>query len=154
MNKKLIIQTATDIINEIIKDTEYQLIDIEYVKEGPFMYLRIYIDKDGGINIDDCSMISNAFNKKIDTMDFIDEQYYLEVSSPGIDRPFKKESDFIDNINNEVEIKLYKNVNGTKFIIGTLLEKAEETVTVQVGKEKVIIELKNISKINKAVEFF
>lgn len=154
MNKKNIINTTTDIINGIIKDTSYILVDVEYVKEGPFMYLRIYIDKEDGITIDDCSEISKEFNRKIDTIDFIDEQYYLEVSSPGIDRPFKKESDFIDNINNEVEVRLYKNLNNTKFFVGTLLKKTENDITLQVGKEQIIIELSNISKINKAVELF
>lgn len=154
MNKKNIINATTDIINGIIENTSYILVDVEYVKEGPFMYLRIYIDKEDGITIEDCSQISREFNKKIDTIDFIDEQYYLEVSSPGIDRPFKKESDFINNINNEVEVRLYKNHNGTKFLVGTLLKKTENDITLQVGKEQIIIELSNISKINKAVELF
>lgn len=154
MNKKLIIETTTKIINEIIDGTEYELVDVEYVKEGPFMYLRIYMDKEGGITIDDCSDISTAFNEKIDKIDFIDEQYYLEVSSPGIDRPFKKESDYIKNINNNVEVKTYSSVKGSKFLVGTLIEKNDENVVLQMGKEKVTIELKNISKINKAVEFF
>lgn len=154
MNKKKIINTTTDIINGIIENTPYVLVDVEYVKEGPFMYLRIYIDKEDGITIDDCSQISREFNRKIDTIDFIEEQYYLEVSSPGIDRPFKKESDFNNNIDNEVEVRLYKNLNGTKFLVGTLLKKTESDITLQVGKEQIIIELSNISKINKAVELF
>ena len=154
MNKKQIIDTATSIINKIIDGTDYELVDVEYVKEGPFMYLRIYLDKEGGITIDDCSVISREFNNRIDEISFIDEQYYLEVSSPGIDRPFKKDSDFIKNINNEVEIKLYTPVNGTKQLLGVLLEKNEDNVVVEVNKEKVTIELKNISKINKAGELF
>lgn len=152
MNKKQIVQTSTNIINEIIKDTAYELVDVEYVKEGPFMYLRIYLDKDGGITVDDCSDISRAFNKKIDEIDFIDEQYYLEVSSPGIDRAFKKDSDYQKNMNNEVEVKLYSPINNTKYLKGILVEKDADSVIIVVGKEKIKIELKNISKINKTVE--
>ncbi len=154
MNKKQIIETSTSIINKIIDGKEFELVDVEYVKEGPFMYLRIYLDKEGGITIDDCSIVSREFNKRIDEINFIDEQYYLEVSSPGIDRAFKKESDYIKNINNEVEIKLFTPVNGTKMLKGILLEKNEDNILVEANKEKITIDLKNITKINKAVELF
>ncbi len=154
MNKKQIIKTSTSIVNKIIDGTEYELVDVEYVKEGPFMYLRIYLDKEGGITIDDCSVISKEFNRQIDEINFIDDQYYLEVSSPGIDRAFKKDSDYVKNINNEVEIKLYSPVNGTKLLKGILLEKNEDNIIVEFNNERVAIELKNISKINKAVELF
>ncbi len=154
MNKKQIIETSTSIVNKIIDGTEYELVDVEYVKEGPFMYLRIYLDKEGGITIDDCSVISKEFNRQIDEINFIDDQYYLEVSSPGIDRAFKKDSDYVKNINNEVEIKLYSPVNGTKLLKGILLEKNEDNIIVEFNNERVAIELKNISKINKAVELF
>jgi len=154
MNKKQIIETSTSIVNKIIDGTEYELVDVEYVKEGPFMYLRIYLDKEGGITIDDCSVVSREFNRQIDEINFIDDQYYLEVSSPGIDRAFKKDSDYVKNINNEVEIKLYSPVNGTKLLKGILLEKDEDNIIVEFNNERVAIELKNISKINKAVELF
>lgn len=154
MNKKQIIETSTSIINKIIDGTDYELVDVEYVKEGPFMYLRIYLDKEDGITIDDCSVISREFNKKIDEINFIDDQYYLEVSSPGIDRAFKKDSDYIKNINNEVEVKLFSPVSGTKLLKGILLEKNEDNIVVEFNNERVAIELKNISKINKAVELF
>ena len=154
MNKKQIIEASTNIINKIIGGTEYELIDVEYVKEGPFMYLRIFLDKKGGITIDDCSAISREFNKEIDNVDFIDEQYYLEVSSPGIDRAFKKESDYLRNINNEVEVKLFSQVNGTKLLKGVLLEKNKDNIIIECNNEKIAVELNNISKINKAVEFF
>ncbi len=154
MNKKQIIETSTEIIGKIIADTDYELIDVEYVKEGPFMYLRVYLDKEGGITIDDCSSVSREFNKKLDELDFIDEQYYLEVSSPGIDRAFKKDSDYIKNINNEVEVRLFSHVEGMKLLKGILLEKNENDILIELGNKKVNIELKNISKINKAVELF
>lgn len=158
MNKKQIIETSTQIINKIIENTDYELVDLEYVKEGPFMYLRVYLDKEGGITIDDCAVVSKEFNKKLDELDFIDDQYFLEVSSPGVDRAFKKDSDYIKNLNNEVEVKLFAPVNGMKLLKGILLEKNENDIVVGLGSKgeenKVTIELKNITKINKIVELF
>lgn len=152
MNKKSIESSVCDIVADIIKSTQYEMVDVEYVKEGPFKYLRVYVDKPGGITIDDCSEISRSLNKKLDEVDLIDEQYFLEVSSPGIDRPFKKESDFIKNINNEVEVKLYSPVDGVKNMLGILLEKNESNVVIGVNGKNIAIDLKNISKINRAVE--
>ncbi len=154
MNKDQIIKTSTTLVEKIIANTEYELIDIEYVKEGPFMYLRIYLDKDGGITLDDCSFVSKEFNRQIDEINFIEEQYFLEVSSPGVDRAFKKESDFIKNINNEVEVKLYSPIEGSKQLQGILLEKNQDTLVLELNDAKLEIDLKNISKINKAVELF
>ncbi len=158
MNKKQIVETSTQIINKIIENTDYELVDLEYVKEGPFMYLRVYLDKEGGITIDDCATVSREFNKKLDELDFIDDQYFLEVSSPGVDRAFKKDSDYIKNLNNEVEVKLFAPVNGMKLLKGILLEKNENDIVVGLGtagnENKVTVELKNITKINKVVELF
>ncbi len=158
MNKKQIVETSTKIINKIIENTDYVLVDLEYVKEGPFMYLRVYLDKEGGITIDDCANVSREFNKKLDELDFIDDQYFLEVSSPGVDRAFKKDSDYIKNLNNEVEVKLFAPVNGMKLLKGILLEKNENDIVVGLGtagnENKVTVELKNITKINKVVELF
>jgi ribosome maturation factor RimP len=158
MNKKQILEKSTQIINKIIENTDYELVDLEYVKEGPFMYLRVYLDKEDGITIDDCAVVSKEFNKKLDELDFIDDQYFLEVSSPGVDRAFKKESDYINNLNNEVEAKLFTPVNGMKLIKGILLEKNENDIVIGLGtkgdENKVTVELKNITKINKLVELF
>lgn len=158
MNKKQIVEKSTQIINKIIDNTDYELVDLEYVKEGPFMYLRVYLDKEGGITIDDCATVSREFNKKLDELDFIDDQYFLEVSSPGVDRAFKKDSDYIKNLNNEVEAKLFSPVNGMKHIKGILLEKNENDIVIGLGtkdeENKVTVELKNITKINKVVELF
>lgn len=158
MNKKQIVEKSTQIINKIIENTDYELVDLEYVKEGPFMYLRVYLDKEGGITIDDCATVSREFNKKLDELDFIDDQYFLEVSSPGVDRAFKKDSDYIKNLNNEVEVKLFTPVNGMKLLKGILLEKNENDIVIGLGtkgeENKVTVELKNITKINKVVELF
>lgn len=158
MNKKQIIETTSKFVKKIIDDTAYELVDVEYVKEGPFMYLRVYLDKDGGITIDDCALVSRELNKKLDEHDFIDDQYFLEVSSPGVDRAFKKDSDYIKNLNEEVEVKLFSPVNGTKLLKGILLEKNENDIVIGLGsgenEHKVTVELRNITKINKAVDLF
>ena len=154
MNKKSIEASVYEMVENIIKDTVYEIVDVEYVKEGPFKYLRVYIDKPDGITIDDCSDISRALNKKLDDIDLIKEQYFLEVSSPGIERPFKKEVDFINNINEIVEVKFYKPLDGKKGITGILLEKNENDILIEWENEKLVINLKDISKINKIIGEF
>ncbi|MDD4779564.1 MAG: ribosome maturation factor RimP [Tissierellia bacterium] len=154
MNKKSIESSVYKIVQDIIKDTVFEIVDVEYVKEGPFKYLRVYVDKPEGITIDDCSDISRVLNKKLDEIDFIKEQYFLEVSSPGVERPFKKESDYLKNINENVEVKLYKPLNGKKSITGILLEKNENDIVISTDNQKLVIELKDISKINKTIGDF
>jgi ribosome maturation factor RimP len=130
------------------------LIDVEYVKEGPFKYLKVYIDKPGGITVDDTADISRVLNKKLDEADLIAEQYFLEVSSPGIERPFKREEDYQNNIGNLVEAKFYKPVDGKKSLIGVLKEKKDNNIVIEAGEEIHKIELKDISKINRVIEDF
>lgn len=154
MRKKDIISSVKKMTEEIIKDTDIGLFDIEYVKEGPFKYLRVYIDKTDGITVDECAEVSRALSKKLDDVDLIKEQYFLEVSSPGVERPFKKEEDFIKNIGEIVEIKFYKAINGKKSLQGILEEKKEDTVTIKTGDELLEIQLKDISKINRVLEDF
>jgi len=97
-----------------------ELFDLQFVKEGPNWYLRIYIDKDGGVTIDDCEAVSRAVERALDENDPIETAYILEISSPGIDRPLKKDSDFGKYRGREVEIRLYKAVDGAKAFKGRL----------------------------------
>lgn len=154
MSKKNIESSARKITEDILKTTEIELVDIEYVKEGPFMYLKVYIDKPGGITVDDTADISRLLNKKLDEVDLIKEQYFLEVSSPGVERPFKKEADFINNIGNVVEAKFYKPIDGKKSVKGILTEKNENNIVIEIGEDILTIELKDISKINRLIEDF
>lgn len=154
MSKNSIETSVYKIIQDIIKSTVYAIIDVEYVKEGPFKYLKVYIDKPEGITVDDCTEISHALSKKLDELDLISEQYFLEVSSPGLERPFKTESDYIKNINEKVEVKLYKPLDGKKIITGILLEKKENNIVLDSENQIVTIELKDISKINRTIEDF
>lgn len=152
MSKKSVEASVYDIVRDILKDTVFEIIDVEYVKEGPFKYLRVYADKPEGITIDDCSDISRSLNKRLDELDLIKEQYFLEVSSPGIERPFKTESDYLKNLNEIVEAKFYKPIEGKKALKGVLLEKHESFVVIDNNGEAVKVELKDISKINRVAE--
>lgn len=154
MNKKSIEESVQKMVEEVIKDTDIELIDIEYVKEGPFKYLKVYVDKPEGITVDDTADISRALNKKLDEKDLIKEQYFLEVSSPGIERPFKTEADYQKNIGQKVEAKFFKPIDGKKSINGILLEKNEDNIVIETSGETVTINIKDISKINKVLEDF
>jgi ribosome maturation factor RimP len=116
--------------------------------------LKIYIDKPGGITVDDTADISRLLNKKLDEADFIEEQYFLEVSSPGVERPFKKETDYLKNIGSVVEAKFYKPIDGKKSVKGILTEKNEHNIVIKSGNDILTIELKDLSKINRVIEDF
>ena len=92
----------------LVEQHHFELVDVEYVKEGGNFYLRAYIDKEGGITIDDCETISRSLSDWLDKEDMIQDSYIMEVSSPGLGRPLKKEKDFARSIGKEVEVKLYK----------------------------------------------
>lgn len=154
MSKKSIESSVYGIVQDLLKATVFEIIDVEYVKEGPFKYLRVYIDKPEGITVDDCSDVSRLLNKKLDELDLIQEQYFLEVSSPGVERPFKTEMDFIKNLNKTVEVKLYKPLEGKKALIGILLEKNENNILLNTENRNLTVELKDISKINRVIEDF
>ena len=154
MSKKSIEASVQKMMEDIIDSSDIELVDIEYVKEGPFKYLRVYIDKPEGITVDDCADVSRVLNKKLDDVDLIQEQYFLEVSSPGLERPFKTESDYQRNIGERVDVKFYKPISGKKAAEGILLEKHENHILLKIGEENIAVELKDISKINRVLEDF
>ena len=114
----------------VLKEHAFELVDVEYVKEVGIWYLRAYIDKEGGITVDDCEIISRRLGEWLDKEDFIDDSYILEVSSPGLGRPLKKEKDFARSIGRDVEIRLYKPLNKQKEYTGTLASYDADTVTI------------------------
>jgi ribosome maturation factor RimP len=124
----------------LMKEYNYELVDVEYVKEAGNWYLRAYIDKEGGIAVDDCEIISRKLGEWLDENDFITDSYILEVSSPGLGRPLKKDKDFERSIGAEVDIRLYKALNKQKEFNGTLQSYNKETVTIALedGTELVI----------------
>ena len=143
-------ERVEELIKDKIENIGYILYDVEYAKEGPNYYLRIFIDSENGIDLNDCEKVSNEINEKLDEADYIKEQYYLEVSSPGIERILRKDRHLEQNIGKQVEAKLFKkDENGSKNYIGELKEYNEETVTI----DEVIIERKNISQLKTVYEW-
>ena len=114
----------------VLAEHNFELWDVEYVKEAGTWYLRAYIDKEGGIAVDDCEVISRILSDWLDQTDFIEDSYILEVSSPGLGRPLKKERDFERSLGEEVEIRLYKALNKQKEFTGILKAYDKETVTI------------------------
>ena len=136
-----------------IEKLGYSLYDVEYVKEGPEYYLRIYIDKESGIDLNDCEKVSNEINEILDKADYIKEQYYLEVSSPGIERKLRKDKHLEQNISKNVEIKLFKkDNNGKKEYTGKLKAFNQEEIIIETDKE-ITIERKNIAQIKTIYEW-
>lgn len=114
-----------------LEQQRFELVDVEYVKEAGNWYLRAYIDKEGGITVDDCETVSRALSDWLDEEDFIEDSYTLEVSSPGLGRPLKKEKDFERSLGEEVEVRLYKPREGQKEYTGILKAYDKETVTIE-----------------------
>lgn len=115
MSKKEIYeQKAEALLEPIVAEHDFELVDVEYVKEGSNFYLRAYIDKPEGITVDDCEVVSRTFSQKLDEEDFIDEAYIMEVSSPGLGRPLKKEKDYKRSMGKELEIRTYRAINKEK----------------------------------------
>ena len=104
----------------VMEENGFELVDVEYVKEAGTWYLRAYIDKPGGFTVDDCEMVSRRLGDWLDQEDFIDESYILEVSSPGLGRPLKKEKDFKRSMGEQVEVRLYRALDGQKDFTGIL----------------------------------
>ena len=135
MTKQSIEERTEEILIPIMERHQFELVDVEYVKEGADWYLRAFIDKEGGITIDDCETISRELESILDEQDFISNAYILEVSSPGLTRALKKEQDYIRNLGKPVEVHTYQPVDGAKEFIGDLLRYDADTVVLDVGPE-------------------
>ena len=115
----------------VMEKNQFELVDVEYVKEAGTWYLRAYIDKEGGFTVDDCELVSRQLGEWLDREDFIDDSYILEVSSPGLGRPLKKEKDFKRSLGEQVEVRLYRAVDRQKEFTGALAAYDEDTVTLR-----------------------
>lgn len=143
-----------EILTPIVDANGFELVDVEYVKEGGTWYLRAYIDKPGGITVDDCELVSRAANDILDERDFIDDSYVFEVSSPGLGRPLKKEKDFARSIGEEVEIRTFRPINRQKEFTGILTAYDKDTVTIELENEETMqIERAAIALIRLAFDF-
>lgn len=125
-----------EILTPIASNNGVWIYDVEYVKEGSDYYLRGYIDKEGGVTIDDCENVSRAVSDVIDQDDFIDEAYIMEISSPGLGRTLKKDRHFENSLGEEVELKTYKPVDGSKDFTGILKSYDSENITLEIPDAK------------------
>lgn len=141
-------------LTPIIEELGFEVVDVEYVKKPEGMTLTVYIDIPRGVTIDDCETVHNAVNPVIDALDPTgDQPYFFNISSPGLDRPFKTQRDYERNYGKEVEIKLYAPLRGKKIYEGVLLEKTPNTVRISAAKGEECIETNRIAFVRPLVKF-
>ncbi len=156
MNKKEVIKEIIAICEPIAESLNYELVDVEYIKEYGSYYLRVYIDKVGGINLDDCQNMSEILSEKLDAKDPISTAYFLEVSSPGLDRPLKTDKDLNRNIGKDVEISLFSIYNNKKNYEGRLDSYNDQNIILSNENEqdnKIEIPRELISVVKLALKF-
>lgn len=152
-------EMVKEVVTPILDSHDFYLYDIEFVKESKNWYLRVYVDKDGGINIEDCALVSDELSEKLDSMDPdpIPQAYFLEVSSPGAERPLKKPEDYEKAVNEYIHVSLYAPINGEKVYEGTLKELSEDELVLTVNLKGRIKDLtiprKSIAKARLAIKF-
>lgn len=129
-------QKTEELLQPIIEEYRFELVDVEYVKEGSEWYLRAYIDKEGGITVDDCELVSRRMSDLLDEEDYIEGSYIFEVSSPGLGRPLKKEKDYIRSMGKEIEIRTYRAIEKEKEFYGILKSYDDKTVTIEMEDQK------------------
>ena len=134
-----------NLLQGIIENIGYELYDVQYVKEGKDFYLRIVIDKEDGIDLNDCEKVNDAINDILDEADYIKAQYFLEVSSPGLERTLRKDKHFQKQIGNEILIKLFKPLDKKKEFVGILKSYSEDELVLEQEDEEIKIEVKNIA---------
>ena len=142
-----------ELIADILKDAGVELYDVDFEKEGSDWYLRVYIDKEGGVTIDDCEKVSRAFNEVLDKEDYIEETYIFEVSSPGLGRKLKKDVHFEKAIGENVDVKLFKPVDKVKEFRGVLKSFDQNTVTIAVEDKEISFNRKDIAIIKLSFDF-
>ncbi|UHA73898.1 ribosome maturation factor RimP [Paenibacillus sp. 481] len=142
-----------NMVTPFLDEHGFELVDVEYVKEGSSWFLRVYVDKDGGIDIEDCGRISEFLSLQLDENDPITDMYFLEVSSPGAERPLKKSKDYVKAIGKHVFITTYESVNGLKEFEGTLVSFDEQTVVVSVGKKAHELPFTKVASARLAIQF-
>lgn len=155
MSKREIYEQKTEeILLPIVDELGFELVDVEYVKEGGTWYLRAYVDKPGGISINDCEAVSRRLSDVLDEKDFIDDSYIMEISSPGLGRPLKKEKDFKRSLGEEVEVRTYRMIDKKKEFTGILKDYDADTVTIQLEDETLkTFEKGDIALIRLAFDF-
>ena len=154
MGKTTIRGIVEELVNPILLRENFELVDIEYTKEGPHRYLRVFLDKVGGITLDDCQKVSEILSDKLDEIDPIKENYFLEVSSPGLDRPLKNDRDLKRHIGELVEVRLYQAIDKQKDFEGELIEFDKDTIVLKgEGDDKVKLPRKKVAIVRLAIKF-
>ncbi|QEA32276.1 ribosome maturation factor RimP [Secundilactobacillus malefermentans] len=154
-----VVETVTQIVSPIVDAHQFELVNVEFVKEGDGWYLRVYIDKPGGITIEECAMVSDELSEKLDAMDPdpIPQAYFLEISSPGAERPLLKEKDYQNSINKYVHVSLYQQIKGEKVFEGYLLSVSDAELTLKINQKgrisNLVIPREKIAKARLAIKF-
>lgn len=142
-----------ELVTKPIINLGYRVYDVMYVKEGRDNYLRIFIDNDAGISIDDCEKVNNEITDMLDDANIIKDQYFLEISSPGVERHIRKEKHLEAHINKDIDVKLFKPINKQKELTGKLKEFNKDTLTLLVENEEIKLERNNISSMKRAFKW-
>ena len=154
-----VVETVTELVTPILDERHFELVDAEFVKEGKSWYLRIYIDKPGGINIEECALVSDLLGEKLDDCDPdpIPQEYFLEVSSPGDERPLKKERDYERALNSYIHVSLYQPLEGNKVYEGTMVDLKPDELTLEymdkTRQKTIVIPRKQIAQARLAIKF-
>lgn len=153
MSKKSISQRVEELALPVVEDTGYELVDVEYVKEGQNWYLRLYIDKEGGITIEDCEKISEKMNHLLDEADIISSSYFFEVSSPGLERPLKKDKEFEKYKGEIVEVKLYNPINKKSSFEGQLVGLIDGKIVINCESQTMEFLKQDVSVVKRIFKF-
>lgn len=154
-----VVEAVTEIVQPIVERNQFELADIEFIKEGKNWFLRVYIDKPEGIDLEDCALVSEQISERMDEIspDPIPQAYFLEVSSPGAERPLKKEEDYINAVGEYIHISLYEPIDGEKIYEGILKEINDETLTLTIRIKTRVKDIefnrKMIAKARRAIQF-
>ncbi|OZB97839.1 ribosome maturation factor RimP [Paenibacillus sp. XY044] len=140
-------------VQPYLDEHNFELVDVEYVKEGSNYFLRVFVDKEGGIDIDDCGMISEYLSQKLDENDPVPEAYFLEVSSPGAERPLKKKEDVTKAVGKDVFVTVYEQVDGQKEFEGRLLSFEDDVLVISAGKKEYSIPYAKVASARLAIIF-
>ena len=146
-------QKAEALLAPIVEEAGFELVDVEYVKEAGNWYLRGYIDKPGGITVNDCEAVSRIFSDRLDEDDFIEDSYIMEISSPGLDRPLKKDKDFARSMGKAVEIRTYRPIDRQKEFSGVLTAYDDNSVTIDDDGNLRTFDRKETALIRLKIEF-
>lgn len=141
------------LLEPVIINLGYELYDVLYVKEGKDFYLRVFIDNNKGINLEDCEKVSNGISDLLDEADYIKDQYFLEVSSPGLEKVLRKDEHLKNNIGNNIEIKLFKPIEKNKILNGKLLNFDDNHIEIEYENNTISIDRNNIALIKTVYEW-